>query len=61
MHFALVQVSYPGTRKLRAGEPEAARDRSVEVSLPEEGAWPGEAECVNVRTGNPAVVGTYVP
>ena len=24
-------------------------------------AWPLAAECVNVRTGNPAVVGTYVP
>ena len=61
MQFPLVQASCSGTRKASGGSTRCAADGTAETSLPVKGAWPVGPECVNVRTGNPAVIGTCVP
>jgi hypothetical protein len=60
IQFRTVQASCTGTQGLER-ECQGCGDRSVEVLPPNEGAWPSGSECVNVRAGNPAVIGTYVP
>src|SRR5215469_1397215 len=61
MQLRLVQVESRGRRQLQVGRRAPRESRRFEVTLPREGAWLLALQCANVRTGNPAVIGTCVP
>jgi len=55
----------PAKETLKASQREAQAQRWIgrlsALSQPGRGAWPAGSEYVNVRTGNPAVIGTDCP
>src|SRR5215831_6344708 len=61
MQLRLVQVESRGRRQHQVGRRAPRESRRFDVTLAREGAWLLASQCVNVRTGNPAVIGTCVP